>query len=96
MEDSQKYDKINGQPEEDYHLCGTRTEAILQGKEVFNAVTTDVLRGEITPGIGKKVAQARAIISQGLGRKPLRVCLINKSDPYNMCSNEASDMLLLT
>lgn len=87
MEDSKRLHKFHGKPGEDFYLWCARTEAALGSKEVLHVVVTDVV-GESVEGLSDElklsIAQARAIIIQGLGDKPLRLCLSDKDNPFKM------------
>ena len=86
MEDSKRIYRFFRKPGEDYHLWCARTEAALAAKEVMQVVETDVLTTDVplTAEITKQVATARAVIIQGLGDRPLRLCLNFRNNPYKM------------
>ena len=87
MEEGKRVYKFYGKPGEDFHLWTARTEAALEAKEVLDVVTVDLLSSaEISDELSKKISKARAIIIQGLGDRPLRLCLSVKTDPYKMWS----------
>ena len=88
MEDSKKVYRYFGKPGEDFHLWQARTEAALQAKEVLYVVESDILGtaedGNLTEGQRKDTAIARAVLIQGMGDRPLRLCLSAKENPYRM------------
>lgn len=73
--------KSYGKSDEDYHLWAARTQAALEAKKAWNVVRTDVITDEETL---KTVATARATVMQGLGDRPLRLCLIEKDNPHRI------------
>ena len=87
MKDSKKFFKFHARPGEDFDLWAARTEAALEAQEVFELVGTDVVgaaEGALSPRTARKVAKARALIMQGLDAKPLRMCLSEKDNPFQM------------
>ena len=87
MEEGKRVYKFYGKQGEDFHLWTARTEAALEAKEVLDVVTVDLLSSaEISDELSKKISKARAIIIQGLGDRPLRLCLSVKTDPYKIWS----------
>lgn len=89
MEESRRVFKFEGEPDEDFHLWMARTEAALQDKEVWNVVEADVIGNAdadvpLSDEIQKNVAKARAVIMQGLGDNPLRLCLNDRENPHAM------------
>ena len=89
MEESRRIFKFEGEPEEDFNLWMARTEAALQDKGAWDVVESDTV-GNATVGnplsdeVTKTVAKARAVIMQGLGDSPIRLCLQNKDNPHAM------------
>lgn len=86
MEDSKKIHKFYGKPGEDFHLWCARTEAALQAKEALSVVLNDAL-GDVEgldDDTSKAIATARAILIQGLGDRPLRLCLSERNNPHRM------------
>ena len=85
MEDNKKIFKFFGKPGEDYQLWAARTQAALYAKDVGEVIENDVLsEGEVDTELQKKICSACAVIIQGLGDKPLRLCLADRSDPFKM------------
>lgn len=85
MEDSKKIYKFYGKPGDDFQLWCARTEAALEAKEVLEMTQEDVLAGQaLSEEVKKKVATARAVLIQGLGDRPLRMCLVARNDPFRM------------
>lgn len=89
MEESRKIFKFNGLPGEDFHLWMARTEAALEDRNAWSVVQTDVVGGATEPAPlteeqSKAVSKARALIMQGLGDNPLRLCLHQRANPYKM------------
>ena len=87
MEDSKRIYKFYGKSGEDFFLWATRTEAALEAKKVWSVVATDVI-GDGTvateENVVESIATARTMIIQGLGDKPLRMCMAQKENPYKM------------
>ena len=88
MEDTRRIHKFYGTVQEDFQLWQARTEAALQSKEVLHVVVCDAIGTEDPEALPAEtqlaIAQARAIIIQGLGDRPLRVCISEKRNPYKM------------
>ena len=89
MEQSRRIFKFEGEPDEDFHLWMARTEAALQDKEVWNVVENDVVgtadaSTPLSEEVKKNVAKSRAVIMQGLGDNPLRLCLQERENPHVM------------
>ena len=85
MEDSKKVFKFFGKPGEDYQLWAARTQAALYEKGVGYVIENDLLtEGDVNDDIQKNICTACAVIIQGLGDKPLRLCLGEKNDPFKM------------
>ena len=87
MEDNKKIVKFYGRAGEDYHLWAARTEAALQAKKAMSVVITDFVddgESDIADEVREKIADARAIIVQALGDKPLRLCLSETKNPFRM------------
>ena len=84
MEDSKRIYKFYGRPAVDIFLWSGRTEAALAAKEVLPIIESDVLAGEEAPGeeVLKQISTARAVMIQGLGYRPLRLCFYVKDNPY--------------
>ena len=91
MEDSKKYFKFHGRPGEDFDLWAARTEAALAPQDLLDVVATNVVGtadddNPLAAETVLKVSKARALIMQGLDSKPLRICLSDKDNPYDMWS----------
>lgn len=86
MEDSKKVHRFFGKSGEDFHLWEARTEAALESKEVLYVLQSDVLdtETELTNEQKKHIATARAMLIQGIGDRPLRLCLSAKDNPQRM------------
>ena len=86
MEDSKRIYKFYGKPREDFSLWCARPEAALAAKEVLLMVESDVFADgdAIDESVMRQVATARAILIQGLGDRPLRLCLTAKDNPFKM------------
>lgn len=87
MEDSKRIHKFYGKSGEDFFLWAARTEAALEAKKVWSVVETDVIGDgtvQLDTSVVESVATARATIIQGLGDKPLRMCLTEKRNPWKM------------
>lgn len=87
MEDSKRIYKFYEKPGEDFFLWTTRTEAALETKKVLFVVTTDVIGNgtvALEESAAEAVATARAMVIQGLGDKPLRMCMAQKGNPFMM------------
>ena len=86
MEVSKRFYKFFGRPGEDYQLWCARTEAALQAKEVLDVVLNDPFEAGAVEDEAtlRAIASSRAIIIEGLGDRPLRLCLSEKENPYRM------------
>ena len=87
MEDSKRIYKFYGKSGEDFFLWTTRTEAALESKKVWSVVATDVIGDgsvAVDESTAESIATARAMIIQGLGDKPLRMCMAQKGNPCMM------------
>ena len=88
MEEVKKIYKFEGEEGEDYHIWAARTEAALEAKDILSVVLMDVVKDESTemlsPSVKLSVAKAKATIIQGLGKKPLRLVLPVRDNPYKM------------
>ena len=89
MEESRRIFKFEGEPQEDFNLWMARTEAALQDKDAWDVVENDVVgnatqTGEFSDEEKKTVAKASAVIMQGLGDNPLRLCLQERENPHAM------------
>ena len=85
MEDNKKVFKFFRRTGEDYQLWAARTKAAFCAKEGGSTIETDVLSQDSVDDDSKKnIATACATIIQGLGDKPLRLCLVGQNDPYKM------------
>ena len=88
MEDSRRIHKFYGKPHEDFQLWQVRTEAALQSKELLYVMEADAVGANYPSTLSAEsqlaIAQARAIIVQGLGDRPLRVCISEKTNHYKM------------
>lgn len=88
MEDCRKCYKFSGNAGEDFQLWETRTEAALAAKEALFVVLSDVIGEAGDAGLSdeqpKIVGQAWAVLIQGLGDKPLRMCMQFKTNPFQM------------
>ena len=79
--------KCYGKSEEDFFLWAARTEAALEAKKVWFVVDTNVMGDgtvQLDTSVVESVATARATFIQGLGDKPLRMCLTEKRNPWKM------------
>lgn len=86
-EENKKIVKFHGKAGEDYQLWAVRTEAALQAKKVISVVESDAIGDGFTAlaaNVKEKIADARAIIVQGLGDKPLQLCLPDMKNPFKM------------
>ena len=88
MEDSKKVYKFYGRPAEDFHIWCCRTEAALEDKKALSMIHADPLESpdSVDDDARQKIATARAVIIQGLGDRPLRLCLSVKENPFKMWS----------
>lgn len=86
MDEGKRIHKFFGKAGEDFQLWEARTEAALEAKDVLRVVSTDVYgNGEgISEEDRQAIGKARAILIQGLGDKPLRLCLSEKLNTYKM------------
>lgn len=88
MEDSKRIHKFFARDGKVFLLWSVRTRAALEDKECINVVERDYVGNNhvsnLSEDVRSKVAEARAIIIQGLGDKPLRTCLGEKDNPYHM------------
>ena len=89
MEESRRVFKFEGEADEYFHLWMARTEAALQDKEAWSVVETDVFgtsseTNTLSENSKKTIAKARAVIMQGLGDNPLRLCLQERGNPDSM------------
>lgn len=84
MEDSKKIYTFYGKAGEDYHLWCARTQAALESKALLEMIRHDALMEHENPDepLLQKVETARAVIIQGLGNRPLRLCLAVKENLY--------------
>ena len=81
--------KFLGKPGEDFQIWKIRTEAALAAKEALEMVTTNVVgaatqQSPLSADDQKLVDQARAVLIQGLGDKPLRMCMAYAENPFIM------------
>ena len=87
MEDNKKVYKFLAKSGEDFHLWSARTEAALKAKEVHHTVESDIISDNpdsLNDDVKKAISTACALIIQGLGDRPLRLCLTDKDDPFKM------------
>lgn len=86
MEDSKRVYMFYGKSGEDFHLWCARTEAALQAKDVLHVVIVDAFVDHREPDdeTQKAIATARATVIQGLGDRPLRLCLSERDNPHKM------------
>lgn len=89
MEDNKKVFKFHARPGEDLEQWSAPTEAALEAHQVLHVLTVNVA-GKVTADnpLGDEatlqVAKAREIIMQGLEAKPLRMCLNDRDNPFEM------------
>lgn len=87
MDDHSKrfIEKFHGKAGEDFNLWAARAEAALNAKDVGDMLSFDALASDdVDDDTRKSCATACAVLIQGLGDKPLRLCLPEKSNPYRM------------
>ena len=85
IEDNRRIFKFYGKTGENYQLWAARTQAAICAKEVGNKIKANLLSGgPVDDDQRNEIATACAIIIQGLGEKPLRLCLADQNDPYRM------------
>lgn len=85
MEDPKRIHKFYGRSGEDFQLWAVRTQAALAAKEIVYTIESDVSAGlDVSAEDRKAVAQACAVLIQGLGYKPLRPCLVDRTNAFKM------------
>lgn len=87
MEDNKKIYKFYGKLGEDFHLWAARTDAAMKSKEVYCPIESDLLldgMDSLSGEMKKAIADSCALVIQGLGDRPLRLCLGDKDDPFRI------------
>lgn len=87
IEENRRVYKFEGEAGEDFHIWSARTEAALEAKELMSVVTEDIIgdgTADLSAEVKRSISKARALIIQGLGEKPLRICLPEKHNPHKM------------
>lgn len=101
MEEGKKVHKFHGHTGGDSQLWFARTEATLAARDILSVVETDVT-GEkdyqetVTAEIPREVVNARAIILQVLGDRPLRLDLPVKKIRFRFGRDSKIVILCLT